>query len=140
MTVVAAVLPDDASYSAVVRAAADLAGDQPFVALCVFPLPAVEFEEVGLSSPAAKTAEARDTLARRIELDLRERGLNAQVEVPVATTYNPGDGVVAFADKAGAHTIVIGTHGRTGLGRLFFGSVAERVVRHAHCNVYVVRP
>jgi nucleotide-binding universal stress UspA family protein len=31
------------------------------------------------------------------------------------------------------------THGRTGLGHLFIGSVAERVVRHAPCSVLIVR-
>lgn len=34
--------------------------------------------------------------------------------------------------------IVVGTHGRTGLRRALIGSVAERVVRHAPCNVMVV--
>lgn len=35
--------------------------------------------------------------------------------------------------------VVMGTHGRTGLGRVLLGSVAERVVRHAPCAVLVVR-
>ena len=36
--------------------------------------------------------------------------------------------------------IVVGTHGRTGLARVVMGSVAENVVRHATCSVFVVRP
>lgn len=35
--------------------------------------------------------------------------------------------------------IVIATHGRTGLKRALLGSTTERVVRHAHCPVLVVR-
>ena len=35
---------------------------------------------------------------------------------------------------------MLATHGRTGLGRLIMGSVAERVVRNAPCAVLVVRP
>jgi nucleotide-binding universal stress UspA family protein len=35
---------------------------------------------------------------------------------------------------------VMGTHGRTGLKRIFLGSVAEKVVRHSPCSVLVVRP
>jgi nucleotide-binding universal stress UspA family protein len=35
--------------------------------------------------------------------------------------------------------VVIGTHGRTGIGRVLLGSVAETVVRHAPCPVLVVR-
>ncbi|UCF05016.1 MAG: universal stress protein [bacterium] len=36
--------------------------------------------------------------------------------------------------------VVISTHGRTGLSRFVFGSVAEKVVRHAPCPVLTVRP
>ncbi len=35
--------------------------------------------------------------------------------------------------------IVMATHGRTGLTRFFMGSVAENVIRHAHCPVLVMR-
>jgi glycine betaine transporter len=35
--------------------------------------------------------------------------------------------------------IVMGTHGRTGFVRALMGSVAEAVVRHAHCPVLTIR-
>jgi hypothetical protein len=35
---------------------------------------------------------------------------------------------------------VIGTHGRKGLGKLFLGSVAEQIFRHANCLVLTVGP
>lgn len=35
--------------------------------------------------------------------------------------------------------VVMGTHGRTGLGRFLLGSVTEKVVRHAPCSVLAVR-
>jgi universal stress protein A len=41
--------------------------------------------------------------------------------------------------EAGERVIVIGTHGRSGLGRVFMGSVAERVLRRASCPVLTVR-
>jgi universal stress protein A len=44
----------------------------------------------------------------------------------------------AAADR-GADLIVIATHGRTGLKHLLMGSTAERVIRHVHCPVLVVR-
>ncbi len=40
---------------------------------------------------------------------------------------------------AASDLIVMGTHGRTGVGRFLIGSVAEQVVRHASCDVLVVR-
>lgn len=45
-------------------------------------------------------------------------------------------------DEASAHhcdLIVVGTHGRTGLGRLVLGSVAETIVRLAPCSVLTVK-
>lgn len=36
--------------------------------------------------------------------------------------------------------LVVGTHGRTGLGRLLLGSVAENILRHAPCPVLTVGP
>ena len=38
----------------------------------------------------------------------------------------------------GAEFIVMGTHGRSGLAHALLGSVAERVVQHAHCPVLIV--
>lgn len=49
------------------------------------------------------------------------------------------DEITTFARESGADIIVIATHGRTGIKRALLGSVAERVVRHAPCQVLVVR-
>jgi nucleotide-binding universal stress UspA family protein len=48
--------------------------------------------------------------------------------------------IVRVAKERGVDLIVIASHGRTGLGRIFFGSTAEAVVRHAPCPVLVVKP
>jgi len=47
--------------------------------------------------------------------------------------------IVTYADEQKADLIVMGTHGRTGVGRLLLGSTAEQVVRHANCPVLTVR-
>ena len=47
--------------------------------------------------------------------------------------------IVKSARILRADLIVMGTHGRTGISRLFVGSVAARVVASAHCPVLVVR-
>jgi nucleotide-binding universal stress UspA family protein len=44
------------------------------------------------------------------------------------------------AEQIGADMIVLGTHGRTGLDHVLFGSTAEKVVRKAPCPVFTVRP
>jgi nucleotide-binding universal stress UspA family protein len=62
-------------------------------------------------------------------------------EVPVSLTATGGDPADQILRYAGLHPIdliVVGTHGRTGVGRALLGSVAERVVRGARCPVLVV--
>ena len=47
--------------------------------------------------------------------------------------------IIRAARSTKADLIVIGTHGRTGLARLFLGSVASRVLAGARCPVLTVR-
>ncbi len=47
--------------------------------------------------------------------------------------------IIRYARDAEIDLIVMGTHGRTGLGHLLIGSVAERVVRKAPCPVLTVK-
>jgi universal stress protein A len=51
----------------------------------------------------------------------------------------PYDRIVRVARSTRADLVVLGTHGRTGLGRVFLGSVASRVVTLAPCPVLTVR-
>lgn len=52
---------------------------------------------------------------------------------------DPGHQVSEYAKSQGAELVVLPSHGRTGLSRLLIGSVAERIVRLAHCPVLVLR-
>lgn len=52
---------------------------------------------------------------------------------------DPGFAITDYAQEIGADLIVISSHGRRGLSRLFMGSVAERVVRLAQVPVLVLR-
>jgi nucleotide-binding universal stress UspA family protein len=47
--------------------------------------------------------------------------------------------ILEVADEVQAGLIVMGTHGRSGLGRLLLGSVAEQVLRNALCPVLTVK-
>ena len=77
-----------------------------------------------------------------------ERGLTAavsQAERAGITTTGalvkgaPAEVIVRVARREGADLIAIGTHGRSGLGRFFMGSVAARVLGTAKCPVLTVR-
>lgn len=50
----------------------------------------------------------------------------------------PVDAIVSFADRNSPRLLVLGTHGRRGLQRLF-GSVASKVMRRVTCPVLVIR-
>jgi nucleotide-binding universal stress UspA family protein len=54
-------------------------------------------------------------------------------------TGDPATSVCQAAEEEGADFIVVGSHGRTGIGRLLMGSVAEAIVRHAKCPVVTVK-
>lgn len=48
--------------------------------------------------------------------------------------------ILRVAKRLRCNLIVLATHGRTGLGHVFIGSVAENVVRRASCPVLTIRP
>ncbi|MGE4553680.1 MAG: universal stress protein [Desulfovibrionaceae bacterium] len=48
--------------------------------------------------------------------------------------------ILDTAAKEGVGMIVMGTHGRKGIDRILFGSVAEKVVKSAKCPVVTIRP
>lgn len=61
----------------------------------------------------------------------------------VDTTVAVGDAaeeIIKYADKTGADMIIIGTHGRKGLEKILFGSVALGVAKGANCPVLTVNP
>jgi nucleotide-binding universal stress UspA family protein len=57
----------------------------------------------------------------------------------LSESASPHGEILHAAKEKGADLIVLGTHGRTGVPHLLFGSVAERVVRQATCPVLTVR-
>lgn len=66
---------------------------------------------------------------------------NLSVTVPFDTRVIVGDvleAIDAQAREAGANLVVMGTHGRTGVGRLFFGSVTEAVMQASTLPVIAV--
>ncbi|MBI5162868.1 MAG: universal stress protein [Magnetospirillum sp.] len=83
----------------------------------------------------SRRAEAGKTVDRVLRL-LSQDGVKATGTVERGATAPT---IVATAAAAGADLIVMGTHGRTGLGRLLFGSNAERVINQAGGSVLVVK-
>ncbi len=67
---------------------------------------------------------------------LRNRGLKVQTETPTGT---PAAAVLRTAQKTQTDLIVMTTHGRSGLQRLWLGSVAANIVHQSSCPVLLVR-
>ena len=63
-------------------------------------------------------------------------GVRAKAAVLEGAAY---DQIVRFARSRHADLVVMGTHGRSGIAKLFLGSVAGRVVAGASCPVLTVR-
>ena len=95
-----------------------------------------------VSTPAVYVDQV-DAIIReaRSKLDeKRERLIGQGVEVSHVFVNEMADrGIVKVAKEMDADLIVVGSHGRTGIARFLLGSIAERVVRHAHCDVLVAR-
>lgn len=71
-------------------------------------------------------------------------GLRHAMHVPEGTSHqvrvgHPADAIEEVAREWRADLIVVGSHGRSGLGRVLLGSVADAVVRRAPCPVLLVR-
>jgi nucleotide-binding universal stress UspA family protein len=104
----------------------------------VQPIPPQALEGTGhvvLDDVPARLREAREYLAP-VAADLRGRGVRVTTE---ARHGDPVKELVAAARDAGADLIAMTTHGRSGVGRLLFGSVAEAVLRQANVPVLMMR-
>jgi nucleotide-binding universal stress UspA family protein len=103
----------------------------------VYVLPTVEIVEPelmwGAVDQEARRHHAEQALRERLAGD-RYRGAKLAV-----LFGDPGHEIAEYAQRESADLIVLPSHGRTGLTRLLIGSVAERVVRLAHCPVLVLR-
>lgn len=96
----------------------------------------------GLVSAAGEPDELQEELRRRGEAAIdtvRERADEATVGVSDSVeAADPVTAITAAASDYGADLIVMGTHGQTGVGQWFLGSVTENVVRQADVPVLCV--
>jgi nucleotide-binding universal stress UspA family protein len=83
--------------------------------------------------------EAGEQILAKAKTLVQEAGLEAESVMREIMGGRAADSVVAEAKSWGADLIVLGTHGRRGVGRLVMGSDAEEVVRTARVPVLLVR-
>ena len=95
---------------------------------------------------AAIGFEADQELRDLAKSQLDEMAASLKSKYPTRTleTYNSFlknmvDEINELAKEKHVDIIVMGTHGRTGLKRLLLGSIAEDVLRHAECPVFLAK-
>jgi nucleotide-binding universal stress UspA family protein len=99
--------------------------------------PASLAEEMSFQAPSEDPhASVREAFRRLRASDPRIGELEVQEFIEVG---DPLTKILDLAEVSGCDLIVMGTHGRTGLGHLLMGSLAEHVVRKAPCPVLTVK-
>ncbi len=78
-----------------------------------------------------------DTYLRAQRDLLRQQGYKTNHVLNVGD--DAAEHILSTGSKLGTNLIVMSTHGRGGLKRWIFGSVAEKVLRHATCPILLVR-
>ncbi len=74
---------------------------------------------------------------KALEAELLKRGHEGlAVRVCIG---DPGHEIAAYAEELDAGLVIVPSHGKSALKRILLGSVAERVVRLAHCPVLVLK-
>jgi nucleotide-binding universal stress UspA family protein len=100
-------------------------------------VPMYGIPELGVAVSAAMIDSiVRDT---QVALDKMTKAYAPVKLEPLLRTGDPRDLIVQTAADVRAELIVLGTHGRRGVSRALLGSVAENVLRHAHCPVLTIR-
>jgi len=77
-----------------------------------------------------------ESYLEKVGSGLRGKGVTTKCQVRVGAA---GQEIIKLADEIGADIVAMSTHGRSGVGRLVFGSVAEKVVRTGNIPVLLVR-
>lgn len=104
-------------------------------------VPTVGYTGMTEPLPIADISEQLEDSAERELPRIAEREECAGLDIEEIIAHGEAASeIVRVAEERQADLIVISSHGRTGLGRILFGSTAEAVVRHASCPVLVVKP
>ncbi len=135
-------------FSDASRAALQVAADltrrfgAELVLLHAYPIPGYTFPDGSVVASPKMMQDLAEQAERHIEewrVDA-ERLVGAPRVSAEKAVGEPAAEIVSFAKARGVDLLVLGTHGRTGLEHALMGSIAERVVRRAHCPVLTVRP
>lgn len=97
----------------------------------------------GMGVPYSYISDLESSIISRADAGLREFVQNNLADIPtkaqVVSGY-PAEEILEYSEKEGVDIIIIGTHGRKGIERILFGSVAEHVVKNSPVPVFTINP
>ena len=79
-------------------------------------------------------------LKKRVEEISAQFESKLKIKHKVVEAITPFLGIIRFAEREKSDLIIMNTHGRKGLKKLFLGSVAEKVIYEAPCSILALRP
>jgi nucleotide-binding universal stress UspA family protein len=96
-------------------------------------------ELLGEHAYTLNLAEVRNQMQALLD-QLHATRLQGYPKTELLTDFgDPAQELIRLAGDRDVDLIVTSTHGRSGLSHLIMGSVAEKIIRHAPCPVFVVR-
>jgi nucleotide-binding universal stress UspA family protein len=141
-TVEKILIPSDGSEQAelAINPAIDIAKSKGAELIALYVIPDLMYYGVIPTIDRSETEKeyeekhAREVL-RKIRIAAEEKGVKVK---KVVRRGRPADEILTEAEKEGVDLIVMGTKGRSGTKRII-GSVADAVIREAHCPVLAIR-
>jgi len=85
-------------------------------------------------------AEAQEAAQKRMAAAVKDHFKNFPKLETMVLQGSPAEKILELAKQENIDMIVMGAHGRKGLERVFFGSVADKVVTGALCPVVTIHP
>jgi nucleotide-binding universal stress UspA family protein len=104
------------------------------------PQPLVAMSDYGAASYGTLIDQEEDeakNYLHNLKKELREHGI--RVRTAVIKGHSVADAIVDIAEQEKVDFIVKTTHGRSGLSRWIYGSVATKVLQQAGCPIFLVR-
>ena len=93
----------------------------------------VRYDEILLK----KQRDSANNTLSKIRTNAKKQGIDVAIDILESNSVVKQ--IVSFAKSKKVDLIVMGTHGRTGWGKLILGSVANGVAHRVNCSIFLVR-
>ena len=111
-----------------------------FLVHVITPIPSVPTPPHPLVFDVLKYQDSLEVHSKKSLDDIAKNRISSGIKVQqIVALGDPATEIIKIADENDVNLIVVATHGRTGLGHMIFGSVAEKIIRHASCPVLTKR-